>query len=116
MVRHHLRSEAEWQAVFEGFHRWLKPGGTLLIADLVAHSIPAVRDLMWQRHGDHLTTFKGKTHCNHEFACTEQEDTPQSLTEQLDWLRQAGFESLDVLHKNSSFAAFAAVKSRGATA
>ncbi|MEO6811036.1 MAG: methyltransferase domain-containing protein [Isosphaeraceae bacterium] len=115
MVLHHLRTEAEWRAVFEKFHRWLKPGGSLWIADLVAHSISAVQALMWQRYGDYLTTFKGETYRDHVFAYIEQEDTPRPLVEQLDWLRQAGFAQVDVLHKNSSFAAFCGLKSNGAT-
>lgn len=116
MVLHHLRTEDEWRAVFKGFHRWLKPGGSVWIADLVAHSNPAVQDLMWRRYGEYLTSFKDETYRDHVFTYIEQEDTPRPLTEQLNWLRQAGFETVDVLHKNSCFAAFGASKSNGASA
>jgi hypothetical protein len=34
------------------------------------------------------------------------EDSPQSLTYQLDLMRRIGFVEIDVLHKNSCFAAF----------
>ena len=43
-------------------------------------------------------------------AYIEQEDTPRSLVDQLDWLRRVGFRQVEVLHKNSVFAAFGAVK------
>ena len=40
----------------------------------------------------------------------EKEDTPRSLTYQLEVLRAVGFRTVEVLHKNSCFAAFGAVK------
>jgi len=44
------------------------------------------------------------------FAYIEGEDTPRPLVYQLDLLREAGFAEVDVLHKNSCFAAFGALK------
>jgi tRNA (cmo5U34)-methyltransferase len=40
----------------------------------------------------------------------EREDTPRPLTYQLDLMKKLGFRQVDVLHKNSCFAAFGAVK------
>ena len=40
----------------------------------------------------------------------EAEDTPRSLTYQLDLLRASGFGAVEVLHKNGPFAAFGAIK------
>lgn len=40
----------------------------------------------------------------------DKEDSPRSLTYQLNLLREVGFDSTEVLHKNSCFAAFGAVK------
>jgi len=40
----------------------------------------------------------------------EEEDSPRPLTNQLDLLQQVGFQSVEVLHKNSCFAAFGAIK------
>jgi len=39
-VLHHLRSGAQWQAVFEKFYRTLRPGGSIWIFDLIESSIP----------------------------------------------------------------------------
>jgi len=44
------------------------------------------------------------------FAYIEKEDTPRSLIYQLELLRSTGFRAVEVLHKNSCFAAFGAVK------
>jgi len=109
-VLHHLRSDAEWQQVFGGIHRALRPGGSFWIFDLVESSVPAVQRLMWQKYGEYLTQFKDEAYRDHVFAYVEKEDTPRPLVFQLDLLRQAGFQQVDVLHKNVCFAAFGGVK------
>ncbi len=109
-VLHHLRSEDEWLAVFGKFHRALRPGGSLWIFDLVEHSLPAVQALMWARYGEYLVEQGGEAYREKVFAYVEKEDTPAPLARQLDWLQGAGFSRVEVLHKNSCFAAFGAVK------
>ena len=111
-VLHHLREESEWQRVFEKLFRCLRPGGSLWIADLVDHSLPAVQSLMWQRYGQYLSSLKGDAYRDHVLAYVEQEDTPRPLMFQLDLLRKVGFATVEVLHKNNCFAAFGAVKAR----
>lgn len=110
MVLHHLRGEEEWHDVFAKLHRGLKPGGSLWIADLVWHDIPAIQDLMWRRYGDYLASIKDESYRDHVFAYIEREDTPRSLPFQVDLLRQVGFRRVAVLHKNMGFAAFGAIK------
>jgi tRNA (cmo5U34)-methyltransferase len=110
-VLHHLRGDEEWHAVFTAFHRALRPGGSVWIADLVTHTLPPVHDLMWARYGQYLASLKGERYRDNVFAYIEKEDTPRPLTYQLDLLRRVGFGEVEVLHKNSCFAAFGAVKS-----
>src|SRR4029079_11703187 len=31
-VLHHLRDDAQWEATFASFHRWLRPGGVFFVA------------------------------------------------------------------------------------
>ena len=109
-VLHHLRTDAEWESVFTALHRALRPGGSLWISDLVEHSVPAVQALMWERYGEYLTQLRDEAYREHVFAYVAREDTPRPLVYQLDLLRRVGFSAVDVLHKNSSFAAFGAVK------
>ena len=109
-VLHHLRAEEEWNAVFAKFHAALRPGGSLWIFDLVEHSLAAVQALMWQCYGDYLTGFKDQAYRDQVFNYVEAEDTPRPLLWQIDRLRQAGFAAVEVLHKNSCFAAFGALK------
>lgn len=109
-VLHHLRTDDEWREVFARIYRALKPGGAFWISDLVRHSIPAVQEVLWSRYGEYLVGLKGEDYRDHVFAYVEFEDTPQTLQFQLDLLRQVGFHSVDVLHKNGPFAAFGGVK------
>ncbi len=112
-VLHHLRTDDQWQAVFAALHRALRPGGSLWIFDLVESSMPAVEGLMRHRYGQYLTALKDDAYREAVFAYVEREDTPRGLVFQLDLLRHVGFEQVEVLHKNSCFAAFGGVKSRG---
>jgi tRNA (cmo5U34)-methyltransferase len=109
-VLHHLRSDAEWKAVFAKLHRALAPGGSLWIFDMVESELPAVEAMMRRRYGDYLEGLKGGEYRRQVFAYIEKEDTPRSLIYQLELLRSTGFRAVEVLHKNSCFAAFGAVK------
>ncbi len=109
-VFHHLRSDEEWTAVFRNCYHALRPGGCLWIADLIEHSTTAVQTLMWGRYGDYLTALKDETYRNHVFRYIEQEDTPRPLMWQLQLLQTVGFQQIEILHKNSCFAAFGGIK------
>ena len=109
-VLHHLRTDDEWQNVFAMFYRALRQGGSIWIFDLIESSMPPVQSLMWARYGEYLSEFKGDTYRDDVYRYVEREDTPRPLMYQLDLLRQVGFHEVDILHKNSCFAAFGAVK------
>jgi tRNA (cmo5U34)-methyltransferase len=57
-----------------------------------------------------LESLGGSEYRDKVYAYVEQEDTPKPLVYQLELLRTAGFRSVEVLHKNSVFAAFGGVK------
>jgi tRNA (cmo5U34)-methyltransferase len=107
---HHLREDAEWDAVFGAVWRSLKPGGSFWIWDFVSQEMEAVQSLMWRRYGEYLEGLKGPAYRDQVYAYVEAEDTPRPLVWQLDRLRAAGFRTVEVLHKNACFAAFGGVK------
>ena len=109
-VFHHLRGRDEWRSVFAKVYCSLRPGGSFWISDLISHSTPAVQDLMWARYGDYLAALKGEDYRRHVFEYIEHEDTPRPLLFQIDLLRECGFREVEILHKNSCFAAFGAMK------
>jgi tRNA (cmo5U34)-methyltransferase len=110
MVLHHLRSDAEWEAVFRKVHASLRTGGSFWIADMVSHGNGDLHGAMWARYGEYLRAFKGAEYRDTVFAYIEQEDTPRPLLYQTGLLKRCGFEEVEVLHKNNCFAAFGAIK------
>ena len=109
-VLHHLRDDHDWEAVFAAIYRWLRPGGSFWIFDLVESSVPAIQKLFWRRYGEYLTAQKGEHYRDHVFDYIDREDTPRSLEYQLDLLGRVGFRRREILHKHLCFAAFGAVK------
>jgi tRNA (cmo5U34)-methyltransferase len=109
-VLHHLREVGEWEHVFSKLYDCLKPSGSIWISDLVSHSSPAIQALMWERYGDYLSAFKGEEYRDTVYAYVEREDTPTPVLFQCDLLHRSGFQHVEILHKNSVFAAFGAIK------
>ncbi len=109
-VLHHLRDDADWQSAFEKIHRLLAPGGSVWITDLVSHESGSVHQMMWERYGQYLANVNGPEYRDKVFGYIDQEDSPRPVTYQLDLLRRVGFTHVELLHKNSCFAAFGAIK------
>lgn len=109
-VLHHLRDDDDWRSAFAKLHCVLATGGSLWITDLVTHEVPAVHRLMWDRYGDYLEGLGGPEYRAKVFDYIDREDSPRPVTYQLDLLREVGFARVELLHKNSCFAAFGAVK------
>ncbi|MBC2603608.1 class I SAM-dependent methyltransferase [Puniceicoccus vermicola] len=110
-VLHHLRDSSDWENAFQKLYRLLRPGGGIWIVDLVHHSIPTVQNLMWERYGEYLESLGGPEYRQKVFAYIEKEDSPRPLLWQLDLLKKVGFQNVEVLHKNSCFAAFGGIRS-----
>ncbi len=109
-VLHHLREEPDWEDSFRRIHAALRPGGSFWVTDLVTHENETVHRLMWERYGKFLENLGGPEYRHKIFDYIDREDSPRSLTFQLDLMRRVGFQSVEVLHKNSCFAAFGGIK------
>ena len=109
-VLHHLRGDDDWESAFKKIFSLLKPGGSVWITDLVSHENDGIQQMMWERYGEYLASLGGAEYRDKVFAYIEKEDSPRPLTYQLELLKSAGFSTVEVLHKNSCFAAFGAVK------
>lgn len=111
-VLHHLRTEEEWLLTFKKLFQCLKTGGSMWVSDLIIHDNPKVNRFMWKRYGDYLEQSGGKDYREKIFAYIAKEDTPRSLNFQLDLMKQVGFTAVEILHKNSCFAAFGGIKGK----
>ncbi len=109
-VLHHLRDDQDWEMTFRKIYRLTAPGGSVWITDLVSHETESVQGMMWDRYGEYLCSLGGEEFKDRIFAYIDKEDSPRPVTYQLDLLRKVGFDHVELLHKNSCFAAFGAVK------
>ncbi len=109
-VLHHLRDDQDWEQAFNKLYSLTAPGGSVWITDLVTHESEQVHQMMWSRYGDYLESQGGTEYRKKVFRYIDKEDSPRPVTYQLNLLRKAGFQHVDILHKNSCFAAFGAVK------
>lgn len=112
MVFHHLRNPREWDDTFRKCFGALRPGGSLWIADLIAHETAPAQAMMWRRYGEYLTKLQDEAYRDRVFTYIEREDSPSSLVFQLDLLRTVGFESIEILHKTHVFATFGGIRGR----
>jgi tRNA (cmo5U34)-methyltransferase len=108
---HHLRTDDEWHAMFGRIFRALRPGGSFWVSDIVEQATAPVQAIMWARYGEYLVAQrgggpKGKLYRKVVFERIAAEDTPRPVVFQLDVMRAAGFVDLDILHKNTVYAAF----------
>jgi tRNA (cmo5U34)-methyltransferase len=109
-VFHHLRDDDDWEHAFAKLYRLTASGGGVWITDLVSHETEAIQSLMWQRYGEYLDSVAGDAFRKVVFDYIEKEDSPRPITYQLDLLCRVGFGHVELLHKNSCFASFGAIK------
>ncbi len=109
-VLHHLRDNNDWVTTFEKLYNLLKPGGCLMISDLISQETNAVNEYTWERYGDYLESIDGKEYRKKVLDYVEKEDSPRSMTYQLELMKKIGFRKTEILHKNMCFGAFGGIK------
>jgi Methylase involved in ubiquinone/menaquinone biosynthesis len=110
---HHLRDDADWEHVFGKLYKALRPGGSIWISDLITHDTAALEQLFAKRYSDYLDTLGGPEYRRKVLDYIAHEDSQRSINFQTDLLKKVGFKSVEILHKNSYFAAFGAIKQVG---
>ncbi len=109
-VLHHLRDDNDWETTFAKLYSLLKPGGCLMISDLITQETNAVNEYTWERYGDYLESIDGKEYRKKVLDYVEKEDSPRSMTYQLELMKKVGFKKIEILHKNMCFGAFGGIK------
>ena len=107
---HHLRGEEEWELVFGKIYRALKPGGTFWINDIVISETDEINRMMLDGWLSMLQKQISPNEIEMYMNRYESEDTPRTLSYQLDLMKKVGFTKTIVLHKHFNFAAFGAKK------
>lgn len=109
-VLHHLRDDNDWVTTFTKLFKLLRPGGCLMISDLITQDTALLNDYTWQRYGDYLEGLGGKEYRQKVLDYVAKEDSPRSMNYQLDLMKEVGFRQVEILHKNMCFGAFGAIK------
>ncbi|MDR1156167.1 MAG: class I SAM-dependent methyltransferase [Bacteroidales bacterium] len=109
-VLHHLRDDRDWENVFAKLYNLLKPGGCLMISDLVRQDNEVLTEYFWQRYAEYLDETGGQDYRRKILDYVAREDSPRSIACQLELMKKVGFKSVEVLHKNVCFGAFGGVK------
>ena len=109
-VLHHLRDNKDWETTFSKLYNLLKPGGCLMISDLITQDTELLNEYTWGRYGDYLEELGGKAYRQKVLDYVAKEDSPRSMNYQLDLMKQVGFRSVEILHKNMCFGAFGGIK------
>ena len=109
-VLHHLRDDEDWEQTFTKLYHLLKPGGCLMISDLITQENPILDAYTWERYGDYLENIGGKDYRQKVLDYVDKEDSPRSMSYQLELMKKVGFSSTEILHKNMCFGAFGGIK------
>jgi len=109
-VLHHLRDNTDWETTFLKLYSLLKPGGCLMISDLITQDTELLNEYTWERYGNYLEESGGNEYRQKVLDYVAKEDSPRSMNYQLDLMKQVGFRSVEILHKNMCFGAFGGIK------
>ncbi|RAJ12260.1 class I SAM-dependent methyltransferase [Arenibacter echinorum] len=109
-VLHHLRDDHDWETTFKKIYGLLKPGGCLMISDLITQDTEILSEYTWERYGDYLEELGGKDYRKKVLDYVAKEDSPRSMNYQLDLMKKLGFSKVEILHKNMCFGAFGGIK------
>ena len=109
-VLHHLRDDKDWETTFKKLYKLLKPGGCLMISDLITQDTEILNEYTWERYGEYLEGLNGKEYRQKVLDYVAKEDSPRSMNYQLDLMKQVGFRRVEILHKNMCFGAFGGIK------
>lgn len=107
---HHLREDHEWESVFEKVFKALKKNGTFWINDIVLSETAEINQMMLNGWIGEMKKHHNDEEIEMYLDRYETEDTPHTLSYQLELMKKVGFRETIVLHKHFNFAAFGARK------
>ena len=107
---HHLREDHEWELVFTKVFKALKKGGTFWINDIVLGETDEIDRMMLDGWLSVLRNQVSQEEIEMYMERYKSEDTPRTLSYQLDLMKKVGFQQTIILHKHFNFAAFGARK------
>ncbi|HMK53372.1 MAG TPA: methyltransferase domain-containing protein [Methanobacteriaceae archaeon] len=107
---HHL-SRAEYQSCYGNIYTALKSGGVFYNADNLQSSSKYLNQVYIERWKDFMLQHHDSEEIDNVwFPKHYEEDNPQPLSDHLDWLKEAGFQDVDVVWKYYYFGVYGGKK------
>jgi tRNA (cmo5U34)-methyltransferase len=107
---HHLTDE-EKAGLFKSIHGILKPAGAFINIDQIRGETETLRRLNWNRWLRHVQS-SGATDEQIQTSIKRRTtyDKDALLSDQMDWLKKAGFSDVEIVYKNFFLGVFLAIK------
>ncbi len=107
---HHL-TDPEKKSLFKTVYGLLKEQGAFINIDQIRGETPTLRSLNWNRWLKHVHS-SGATEDQIKASIERRTtyDKDALLSDQLEWLKQAGFSSVDIVYKNFFLGVFLGLK------
>jgi tRNA (cmo5U34)-methyltransferase len=111
LALHHLETDADKKKLYTKIFENLNPNGVFFNADVVLASNNQLQEVNMQRWKEYMNRKVSMEEIENKWIPVyENEDRPAKLIDQLAWLKEIGFESLDVLWKYYNFCVYGGVK------
>jgi len=112
LALHHLETDADKKKLYTKIFENLNPNGVFFNADVVLASNNQLQEVYMQRWKEYMNRKVSMEEIENKWIPVyENEDRPAKLTDQMEWLKEIGFESVDIIWKYYNFCVYGGVKS-----
>lgn len=111
MVIHNIQKQAERRNAYQKIYSALNDGGSYLTVDIVKGETSQLQDIYMSQWREFMLSSLPESEVDGKWLKLHKEkDKPLKLSEQMSLLKEAGFATVDVVHKRLQFAMMIAHK------
>lgn len=111
LALHHLETDDDKEKFYKVIHQALRENGVFVNADVILGSSDAVQNVYMEHWREFMLRSVPAWEIEEVWLPKyREEDRPVSLMKHVDWLRNSGFETVDVVWKYYNFAVYGAWK------
>jgi tRNA (cmo5U34)-methyltransferase len=112
LALHHLETDADKKKLYTKIFENLNPGGVFYNADVVLASTNQLQEVYMQRWKEYMNRKVSMEEIENKWIPVyENEDRPAKLYDQIEWLKEIGFDPVEVIWKYYNFSVYGGVKS-----
>lgn len=111
LALHHIQTDEEKKVFYSNIYTLLTKSGQFLNADVVLASTDYQQNMNMNRWIDYMNRNVSMEDIKQRWLPAHKaEDRPSRLMDQLEWLEEIGFESIDVIWKYYNFSVYGGIK------